>query len=904
MTYIVNGQPSDREPEPGQCLRTFVRSLGWHGVKKGCDAGDCGACTVWMDGEPVHSCITPAFRAEGKPVTTIEGLGTAEDLHPVQRGFRDAPGFQCGFCTAGMIMTCAALTDEQRADLPRALKGNLCRCTGYRAIEDAVNGVAAIQTALPGQAVGTSIGAPAATDIVTGRAEFTMDVEMAGMLHLKLVHSPHAHARIVSVDKTAALAVPGVHRVYTWEDVPRKRFNTALHTDHLVDPDDTYILDDVARFVGQRMAAVLADTVAAAEEGCRRLVIDYEVLPAVFDPEQAMQPGAPALHGFDDPFLRDPERNILLEMHGEIGDTAAGFAAADVIHEATYRTPRVQHAHLETHGSIAWVRDGRLHVRTSSQSPSIAKVKLAHLFSLRPDQLRVFCKRVGGGFGGKQEMITEDLAALAALDSGGRPVCLEYTRTEEFTTASPRHPMTITVKLGARADGTLTAVHFHNISNTGAYGNHGGETLFAASAAVAIYRCPNKRFDAYAVYTNTVPSGALRGYGMTQPAFAVECAIDELAAALGIDALELRRRNIVRPGDALLATDAHPDDVSFTEDTLARCIDRVDRALREHHEHSGGDDLGPDWLIGEGTASSIHETAPPTEHISEAWATLCDDGMYEIAVGTVEFGEGTSTAHVQIAASVLFTTPDRIRLVQSDTDRTGFDTGAFASAGLFVAGNAVLRAATALRDRMLLLAADHTGVDRASCFLADDTVICGGKRIPVSELNAAAAARGMRLTEARKAYGSPRSVSANTQGMRVAVNRVTGEIRILYSVQALDPGVVINPAQVRGQVEGGVAQGIGFVLTENFHLDDTGTMLNPNLRNYRIPTYADIPRTEVLIVESTDSAGPMASKGIAESCINPVAPALANALYDATGIRFRDLPLTPERIFERLRDVP
>ena len=496
-------------------------------------------------------------------------------------------------------------------------------------------------------------------------------------------------------------------------------------------------------------------------------------------------------------------------------------------------------------------------------------------------------------------MITEDLAALAALDSGGRPVCLEYTRTEEFTTASLRHPMTITVKLGARADGTLTAVHFHNISNTGAYGNHGGETLFAASAAVAIYRCPNKRFDAYAVYTNTVPSGALRGYGMTQPAFAVECAIDELAAALGIDALELRRRNIVRPGDALLATDAHPDDVSFTEDTLARCIDRVDRALREHREHSGGDDLGPDWLIGDGTASSIHETAPPTEHISEAWATLCDDGRYEIAVGTVEFGEGTSTAHVQIAASVLFTTPDRDPPRPIRHRPNGFR-------------HRRLRQRRVVRRRQRGAAGGHRAarpdvaarrrphrVDRASCFLADDTVICGGKRIPVSELNAAAAARGMRLTEARKAYGSPRSVSANTQGMRVAVNRVTGEIRILYSVQALDPGVVINPAQVRGQVEGGVAQGIGFVLTENFHLDDTGTMLNPNLRNYRIPTYADIPRTEVLIVESTDSAGPMASKGIAESCINPVAPALANAVYDATGIRFRDLPLTPERIFER-----
>lgn len=900
MSYLVNGESFDQEPQPGQCLRTFVRSLGWHGVKKGCDAGDCGACTVWLDGKPVHSCITPAFRADGRQVTTIEGLGSAEDLHPVQRQFRDAPGFQCGFCTAGMIMTCASFTDEQKADLPRALKGNLCRCTGYRAIEDAVNGITGIETALPGQAVGTSIAAPAATDIVTGRAEFTMDVDMADMLHLKMVHSPHAHARIVSIDKTAALAVPGVHRVYTWEDVPRKRFNTAIHTDHLVDPDDTYILDNVARFVGQRVAAVLAETVAAAEEGCRRLAIEYEILPAVFDPEKAMQSGAPALHGFEDPFLRDPERNILLELHGEIGTPAAGFADADVIHEATYITPRVQHAHLETHGSIAWMADGRLHVRTSSQSPSIAKVKLAHLFDLRPDQLRVFCKRVGGGFGGKQEVITEDLAALAAFDAGGRPVCLEYTRTEEFTTASPRHPMKITVKLGAKADGTLTAFAFHNISNTGAYGNHGGETLFAAGAAVAIYRCPNKKFDAYAVYTNTVPSGALRGYGMTQPAFAVESAMDELAVALDMDPLELRRRNIVRPGDALLAIDEHPDDVSFTEDTLARCIDLVDRALAERSEV---DDLGPDWLIGTGTASSLHETAPPTEHVSEAWATLCDDGVYEIAVGTVEFGEGTSTAHVQIAASVLFTTPARVRLIQSDTDRTGFDTGAFASAGLFVSGNAVLRASTALRDRMLLLAADHTGVDRASCFLADDTVICGGKRIPVTELSAAARARGMRLTEARKAYGSPRSVTTNTQGFRVAVHRVTGEIRILYSVQAVDPGIVINPAQVRGQIEGGVAQGIGFVLTENFHVDDTGTMVNPNLRNYRIPTYADIPRTEVLIVESTDSAGPMASKGIAESCINPVAPALANAVYDATGVRFRELPLTPERIFTHLKVV-
>ncbi len=897
MSYTVNGKTFSQEPRPGQCLRTFLRYLGWHGVKKGCDAGDCGACTVWLDGRPVHSCITPAFRADGHEVTTIEGLGSPENLHPMQRQFRDAPGFQCGFCTPGMIMTASALTDDQKKDLPHALKGNLCRCTGYRAIEDAVNGVAAVEEAAPGQAVGTSVGAPAGTGVVTGHAEYTMDTELPGMLHLKVLHSPHAHARIVSIDKSAALAVRGVHRVYTWEDVPRKLFTTAIHTDHLVDPDDTYILDNVVRFVGQRVVAVLADTIGAAEEGCRKVVVEYEVLPAVFDPEEAMKFGAPQLHGSDDPFVQDPVHNILVELHGEIGDVTKGFAEADVVHEATYFSPRVQHAHLETHGSIAWMEEGRLHVRTSSQSPWIAKGKLEHLFDLRPDQVRVFCKRVGGGFGGKQELISEDLAALAALDTG-RPTCWEYTREEEFTTASPRHPMKITVKLGARADGTLTAVQLRNVSNTGAYGNHGGETIFAAGSAIVIYRCPNKRFDGYSVYTNTVPSGALRGYGMTQPVFAVESAMHELAVALDMDPLELRRRNIVRPGDPLLSVQDEPDDVEFTEDGLATCIDRVDEALRRNPD---GQALGDDWLIGTGTASSVHETAPPTDHVSVGRATLGADGIYEIAVGTVEFGEGTSTAHVQIAATVLGTTPARIRLIQSDTDRTGFDTGAFASAGLFVAGNAVQRTSTALRDTILRFASAHTGVDLASCAMDEDAVRCSDTRILLTELAAAAAHRGARLAESRNAYGSPRSVACNTHGFRVAVHRVTGEIRILYSVQATDAGVVINPAQVRGQIEGGVTQGLGFVLTEHHLVDENGVVTNPTLRNYRIPTYADAPRTEVILVDSTDSVGPMRSKGIAECCVNPVAPALANAVHDATGVRYRELPLTPDRIFMALQ---
>ncbi|GAA2315889.1 hypothetical protein Scani_64410 [Streptomyces caniferus] len=660
MSYLVYGKRFDEEPAPGQCLRTFLRALGHFGVKKGCDAGDCGACTVWLDGAPVHSCITPAFRADGHEVTTIEGNGAPGNLHPVQRQFRDAPGFQCGFCTAGMIMTSATFTEAQKADLPRALKGNLCRCTGYRAIEDAVKGVVGVAEAAPGKAVGTSVAAPAAEDVVTGRVEFTMDTHLDGMLHLKVLHSPHAHARIVSIDKTAALAVPGVHRVYTWEDVPRRRFTTAIHTDHLVDPDDTRLLDDTVRFVGQRVVAVLADTVGAAEEGCRRVVVEYEVLPAVFDPEEAMAEGAPQLHGAVDPFVLDPVHNTLVEIHAQIGDIDAGFAEAEVIHEGTYFSPRVQHAHLETHGSIAWREDGRLSVRTSSQAPSIAKVKLAHLFALRPDELRVFCRRVGGGFGGKQEVISEDLAALAALDTG-RPVSFECTREEEFTTASPRHPMTLTVKLGAKADGTLTALQVRNVSNTGAYGNHAGETLYAG-AAVMLYRCPHKKYDAFSVYTNTVPSGALRGYGMTQPAFAVESAMDELAVALHMDPLELRRRNIVRPGDPLLSLDEGPDDVVFTEDGLGTCLDRVAEAMARD---AGEPPPGPGWLVGSGVASSLHETAPPTEHLSEAWVT-CINPVAPALANALHDATG-----VRFRALPL--TPERIyrRLAESASMTTG-----------------------------------------------------------------------------------------------------------------------------------------------------------------------------------------------------------------------------------------
>lgn len=949
LHFQVNGQEQQICCAVGASLLSALHQQGCMGVHRVCDSGDCGSCTVWVNDVAVHSCIFPAFRAEGTAVTTIEGLAQGASLTPMQRAFLEKQGFQCGYCTPGMIMSATKLVERpevvQAEDPDAAIRnwmdGNLCRCTGYQAIAESIlaGGFGFQAEVSPGLAesgcqVGRSIPKQDGPAIVTGQPIYTADWVPAGTLHLKVLRSPHAHALIRRIDTTKAQTLPGVHVVLTHADVPRIPYTTAGHGEPVPDPHDHYLLDNKVRFVGDRVAAVVADSVAIAEQACGLIEVDYEVLPHVLDPLAAMGDRAvdlgfppdaastklssdsstrlPLLHDEPDSFqIHDAQHNIAGEVRLEKGNLERGWAEADFTLERIYQVPAVQHFHLEPHVSTSWLEaDGTLVVRSATQVPFHCQRVLAQLFDLPKEKVRVFKTHLGGGFGNKQEILTEDLCALATLKTG-RPVQWQFTRWEEMTATNSRHAAKIRLKVGVKRDGTLTAMEMAVAANTGAYGNHGTQVVFlTGSMPLGLYRCENQRYLGRSVYTNTMPGGAFRGYGATQGFFAMECLMDEVAIALQLDPLELRRRQLIQPSAGLLLGADHHFHLIGSYG-LQEALDQVQQRLQHTPamppSRTGQDSVGQ-TRRGIGFAVAMQGSGLAKIHEARVRLALQPNGRYLMRTGSVDLGTGSDTTLRQIAAEVLHTTIDQIDIITADTKETPFDAGAYASATTYITGQAVLLAAQDLRSHLLNRAVEMVNIPVEQMDLQGDCIVSKNE---VSEHEndpsllitlETLAHQQNGVIEVERHYAADAStLTFAVQGVEVEVDLETGKVSVLKAVQAVDIGKAINPRICEGQIIGGMAMGLGYALTEELRLNEQGQTLNPTPRTYRLPLAKDMPKVEVVLVERRDPYGPLGAKGVGEVSVNGMAPAIANAVAHATGVRLYQLPMTPERVWAALR---
>lgn len=730
----------------------------------------------------------------------------------------------------------------------------------------------------------------------TGAAKYTADIRLPGMLHAKIKRSPHAHARIVSIDTRRAAALPGVKIILTAADVP--------HLRHAGQPEpragslvrDQYILADKVRFVGDGVAAVAAVSADVAEDALELIAVEYEVLPAVFDAEAALQPGAPSIH--------NTERNLVIPpVIIEAGDVAAGFAEADLIFEGRYVTSRHVPAFMEPYVCVCRPEaGGKLTVWSSTQAPFMVRGTLSEVLGIPMSQIRVITEHMGGGFGAKQDLYQmEYLAALMALRTG-RPVRFEYTREETFVAGRSRHPVIVELKQGVKRDGTLTARQARFIANSGGYGSHGPGITWVGSAALgSLHKCPNVRIEGLCVYTNAPIAGAFRGYGAPQAYFALETQMDEIAEALGIDPIELRLRNAFVPGDLGMAG------TPFLSCELASCMKKGAELIGWHDRQAAGSGRGT-LKRGLGMATELHSATayPETRETANAVVVINEDGTVQLRVGAADLGTGAKTVCAQIAAEELGVRFEDIRVMAGDTDVVPYDLGAYASRTTFLSGGATQRAAAAVREQLFALAAARLDVP------LEDLEACGGKicvsgapdkMISFRELVQPAQGHPAPVIAGQAGFAPRNDYSFAAQFAEVEVDTETGQARMLRMVAVHDIGRAINPAAAEGQVEGGLHQGIGYGLIEDMVIDPrTGRTLNPNFVDYKLLTAQDMPEMQVAFIEAADPLGPFGAKGVAEDALCPTAPAITNAIYNALGIRIRDLPASAERVLAALQE--
>jgi putative selenate reductase molybdopterin-binding subunit len=758
--------------------------------------------------------------------------------------------------------------------------------------------------------VGKNVHRVDGVKLVTGGAAFTDDIHLPGMLYGKILPSPHAHARIRHIDTRKAKALPGVHALLTYQDVPRVPHTTAGQAWPEPSPYDTYLLDSKVRFVGDRVAAVAAESRAIAERAIRLIEVDYEVLPAVFEIEQAMAPGAPVIHDEPDSTkIFDREHNIAGYILREIGDVEAGFRESDLIVEREFRTGRQQHCMLEPHVSIAWLDvNQRLVIRSSTQVPYHCRRQVAMILEMPVSRVHVIKPRIGGGFGGKQEMLLEDITGALAVASG-RPVKIEYTREEEFYMARSRHPQILRMKMGVKRDGTVIASQLTVLATTGAYGSHSttvqGNT---GSKVLPLYRAPHMRFECHVVYTNCPVAGAFRGYGCPQGFFAQETLVDEIARELGIDPVEFHQRNVIRLGDidrlsAQLGEGKEGLPRVIRSCGLPQTIERGAAAIGWDRRRKPAAN-GNGCRRGMGMACAMQGSGIAGIDWASAFLKINEDGSFFLQVGASDVGAGADTVLSQIAAETLGVTLDKIVITSGDTDTTPFDVGAYASSTTIISGGAVKKAAEKVRAQVLEVASRMLDAPAETLACANNeifTTCACRKSVTMTQVAMQALYREKtQIMDGASHFNTDSPPPFCTTFAEVEVDTHTGRVRVLHLATAADPGTAINPMQAEGQVEGAVTQGLGYALTEELVLDSAGRPLNPNFLDYKIFSAKDMPKLTTILVETEEPLGPYGAKSISEVPINGVAPAIANAIFDAVGVRMRKLPIRPEDVLRAL----
>jgi putative selenate reductase molybdopterin-binding subunit len=749
------------------------------------------------------------------------------------------------------------------------------------------------------------------TALVTGKPVFVDDAPAPpGLLHLALLTSPHAHARIRAIDTSRAEALDGVALVLTHENTPTTRYTTAGQGYPEPSPHDARMFDTKVRFVGDRVAAVAADSIALAREAAALIEVDYEVLEPVLSIDAALADGAPVVHdeGCDDAW--DPDHNIAAYSEAVAGDVEAALAAAEVTVDVTVETHYGQHVPIETHAARAELDPhGRLVITSSTQVPFHARRIVASVLDLPVHRIRVIKPRLGGGFGVKQEVLIEDLVALTTLRTG-RPSSLVYTREQELVSARTRHPMRVRVRLGADRDGTLSAIDLDVLSNTGAYGTHSLTVMSnAGSKTLPLYNtAPDVRFVGRALYTNLPVGGAYRGYGATQGQFGMEVAIDQLAERLGMDALELRSRNHIRSGGTSpifkeLGEGREGVEQVITSCELPRCIEvgaeRIGWADKRGARRRDGS-----WVHGVGMSIHMQGSGIPMIDMGAASLKLNDDGSVNLLIGATDLGTGSDTVLGQIAAEVLGIPLEKVLVTSSDTDLTPFDVGAYASSTTYVSGTAVQRAAEDVAGQIRAVAAAILRVDASELTLGHERAATeDGRSVSLAEV----ALRSLYGVDQHQIAATASAVLDTSPPpfiasfAEVAVDVETGSIRIVDWVTAADCGTAIHPRLAEGQVEGALANGIGYALTEDLAIDATGRARATDLGRYKIAGTLDLPRLTTILVDSYEPTGPMGAKSIAEIGINAPMPCIANAVYDATGVLLTETPFTAERVWRALQ---